>query len=137
MDSAAVAPMVHDPRTTAHELREQLLAVDDLPRTPIRAWGKDLFLRPMTGPDRDSWEAKCLEGVNAERLATLDKANILVRCLVDAGGRRIFRDEDAAPLSLKNAKEIQRIYEAADGVVFRPFEEVQKNSCAGLSAGAS
>jgi len=78
--------------------------------------GDDLvYVRGMTGADRDLWEMS----LTVERAGEIvpDQANAtakaLVRCIVDADGNRLFTDRDANDLGSQPAAALTRVWRVA------------------------
>ena len=94
-------------------LRDDILAVDDLPTTEVDVseWGVVVFVRAMTGSERDAYESGLLESKDQtmkQRLKNM-RANLVVLCTVDADGNRIFTDEDAEQLGNKSASALSKV----------------------------
>jgi len=111
--------------------KEQILNADDLPRKLVQVpeWGGDVWVKTMTGAERDAWEASLMEDreVNAENI----RARLCVRSIVDEAGRRVFADEDADKLGGKSARALDRIFSVAqrlNGVSAQDLDEIAKNS---------
>jgi hypothetical protein len=76
--------------------------------------GDDVVLvRGMTGRERDEFEASLYEERGGQRV--FNSANIrakaIVKCVVDAGGARVFTDSDANALGEKSGAPIDRLYD--------------------------
>lgn len=97
--------------------RDAILSADDLARefVEIPEWGGGVFVRMMTGEERDRWELGFskrrgkdgnldLHGIRAELAA-------MVAC--DERGKSIFSVEDAPVLAKKSGSAIERICIAA------------------------
>ena len=111
--------------------REQI----DLPEL-----GGFVFVRGMTGRERDDWERSLLflnrRGKVEQRNENI-RARLAVRCVVDAAGVRIFGDEDAAALGNLRADVLSRIFDAAQrlsNVTEEDLQELKKSSA--LAAGS-
>jgi hypothetical protein len=76
-------------------------------------WGGTLCVRTMTGTERDAWEASLspVDG-NGPNLANL-RARLLVKCVVDDQGERVFADADADALGAKSAAVLERLFAVA------------------------
>ncbi len=119
-------------------LKELILNAEDLPREPISIpeWpGTDgmLFVRVMTGTERDAYEASWLEKkgeafeVNRANL----RAKLAVRTLVDSAGVRIFEDAETDSLGKKSSAALDRIFEVAsrlNRISKKDEDELLKNS---------
>lgn len=78
----------------------------------VPEWGDSVFIKGMSGAERDAFEAANQDGSGGQKLTNI-RARFLVRCIVNENGTRIFRDEDAAALGKKSSAAISRLWEAA------------------------
>lgn len=115
--------------------REQLLAAVTLPveRLHIPELGGHVFVRGMTGHERDSWEASLIRGRGKKREVNTQnvRAKLAVRCLCDERGERLFKDHEADLLGGIRVDVLQRIYEAAQrlsGVSDQDADELEQSS---------
>jgi|SRR6185503_4613104 len=96
---------------------DELLACTDLPRERIELGSRGaVWVRGMTGKERDAWEASLMRGRGSERRTDTRnaRARLAVRCLVNEAGDRLFpRDEDAEKLGNIRVDYLQKIFEAA------------------------
>lgn len=111
--------------------RDQILDADDLQRkeVTVKEWGGSVFVRSMTGSERDAWEQSIIAG--AERNLDNIRARLVVLTAVDAEGRRIFENDDADALGKKSAKALDRLFAAAsrlNGLGRADIEELAGNS---------
>ena len=82
--------------------RDAILGADDLPRREVEVpeWGGRLWVRTMTGLERDRYEAGLVvePGTKrADRLANL-RARLVALTAVDAAGERLFAETDVEAL---------------------------------------
>lgn len=99
------------------DLREKILKADDLQlhKEWVPEWGVDVYLRTMGGVDRDDFDAEAHaargpdDAVNFVNL----RGRLLVRCIVDKEGKRVFKSEDAEALGRKSARALERIFPIA------------------------
>lgn len=82
--------------------RSSILAIaHDLPReeASLGAHGT-VFIRTLTGKERDAFEQSCFVQLGAGRCANLAnvRARLLVLVICDEDGKRIFEDKDADAL---------------------------------------
>lgn len=82
----------------------------------VPVWG-EVIVSEITSADRiafsrDVVAAQKREGVG-DRLNVLCMAMLACRCVVDEAGARVFRDEDAEILTLKNYETLSAVYAAA------------------------
>jgi len=127
--------------------REQILQANDLPRerVPVPEWGGELFVRTMTGSERDAFESESVifesKGRTAPNMDALNqtRARLCARTICDEQGQRLFSDADVAALGAKSSAALDRVYEAAsrlNKISTQDVEELAKNS-ASAPGGAS
>jgi hypothetical protein len=83
----------------------------------------------MTAAERDAFEGEIVRGgkVQHDNL----RARLLVRCLCDDAGARLFTDKDVAELGGKNAAVVDRLFSIAQtacGLSGKDVEQLAKNS---------
>lgn len=125
--------------------REDILRVKDSQRelvdmVPFR-WGGSVYVQSMSGADRGLFEAdmSLTSGTNQTENWKRFRARILVVCVVDEKGERIFREQDVEALNEKNAGALDYLTDIAQRLSgFRPkdVEAIVKNSQAGQSEGS-
>ena len=102
--------------------RDAILAVDDIQteKVFIKEWGDDVIVRGLTGEELDDYQASRRQIRNAGTpqaevvfIQTNARAGLLVKCLVDENGERIFTDQDAGLLGMKNGRILDRLYDVA------------------------
>lgn len=93
--------------------KDAIRAASDLPREMVQIpeWGGFLYVRTMTGTERDAWESS----LSAGKKVNLDKvrAKLAVAVACDADGKPMFTPADVDWLSEKSAAALQRIFAAA------------------------
>ena len=96
--------------------KELILASDDLPRERVNVaqWGGDVFVRTMTGTDRDAFEASLItqDGGSDSRLENV-RARLVALTLCDESGARLFDDGEIAALGRKSARALDRVFSVA------------------------
>lgn len=91
-------------------LKHKILGADDLPLTAVSTpeWpetdGK-LYLRPLTAAQRVAFGISLDEGKQAQNYW----ARLVVLCLCDGEGHRVFADADAEALGAKSSLIMQRL----------------------------
>ena len=92
--------------------REQILASQDLKkeRVPVPEWGGDVFVRVMTGTERDAFEETIFKG-GGSNIGT--RARLAALTMIDEKGQRLFTDEDVQVLGEKSAPALDRVYTAS------------------------
>lgn len=74
----------------------------------VKEWGGDVFIRTLSGTERDAFEESFLE----DRKRSI-RERFLVLTLCDEGGNRLFTDEEIAELGKKNSTVLNRIFDKA------------------------
>jgi hypothetical protein len=124
--------------------RDQILEANDLKTEEVQVaeWGGSVFVRTMTGTDRDSFEDSLVTTLpDGSRRANIGnmRAKLVAMTIVDEAGNRLFDASDIDRLALKSAAALKRVYDAAqrlNGIGQEAEEAAVKNSEAAQS-GAS
>jgi hypothetical protein len=102
---------------TAFLSRDAILAADDIEYDTLEVpqWGGTVRVRALTGTERDAYEASMSQqrGKNYVRNLANIRAKLVVKCVVDDDGVRIFTDQDAPALGKKSAAALDLIFEVA------------------------
>lgn len=97
--------------------KDEIFAADDLPREAVNVpeWGGSVYVRTMTGADRDSFEAKSIELKGDSQVTNLVnlRARLVAMTTVDESGKRLFSESDIARLGEKSSRALQRVFEVA------------------------
>lgn len=123
-------------------LREAIEAASDRPREAVDVsdyWpdAGTVYVSVMSGTDRDSWECSLQEALDKKRDLM---ALMLVRCLTDEQGQRLFRDDEAALLGGKNWIILDRLCEVArrlNRTSRAATDAIEKNFAGALGAASS
>lgn len=114
--------------------REAILKADDLKRETVSVpeWGGDVVLRAMTGAERDAFEQSLFTGDgDAKKFSSENvRAKLLVRCIVNEKGERVFSDADVSMLGGRSGAVLDRLYDVAQrlsGIGKRDLEAAVKN----------
>lgn len=95
--------------------RDAILAVPDVKTEELYVpeWGGVVRVRGLSGKERDAYEMSITvgRGRNQEINARNARAKLVVRCVVDADGNRLFGDADVAALGEKSAAALQRVFD--------------------------
>jgi hypothetical protein len=91
-----------------------ILAIDDrqLVSVIIPEWKTTVYVRPMSGTERDSFEAEMVGRDPSSRMANL-RGRMAVRVVCNEKGERLFTDDQAAALGTKSAAALDRIFDVA------------------------
>ena len=99
--------------------KEAILAADDLPRkiVSVPEWGGQVYVRTMTGTDRDSFEASLITrdsntSSNDQRMHNV-RARLVSLTLCSESGERMFQDGDIDALGRKSARALDRVFAVA------------------------
>ena len=111
--------------------REAILKTDDLPRELVKVpeWGGEVYVRTLTGTERDAFEQSMVAKKNKPNLANV-RARFAVLTICDADGKRLFTDADAEVLGSKSASALDRVFEVAqrlNGFSDADSQELAKN----------
>lgn len=101
-------------------------------RVEVPEWGGAVFVREMTGSERDSFEASIVDLKSRGGDVKPDniRAKLAARTIVDAEGARLFRDVDVEDLGRLSAAALSRVYNAAarlSGISEADVEELAGN----------
>ena len=121
--------------------RQQILGVDDLPRTLISVpeWGGHVYIRTLTAGERDRLEAKIHAGSDKINMAGV-RAMLAAIAIVDESGKQLFQDKDIGDLNKKSGAAMTRVFEAIQDMNFMnasDVEELAKNSGAAHTSSSS
>jgi len=115
--------------------KDEILQADDLrtEKVSVPEWGGDVYVRTMTGEERNAYETSIFNG----KEVSLDNimAKLCIRTIVDDKGKRLFEDSEIAILGAKSAKVLSRIFTKAqklNGLTAEDLEDMAKNSGIGL-----
>ena len=115
--------------------RDAILGAEDLvtEQVEVPEWGGIVYLRTMTGAERDAWEERQLVGRGRSRRVNLEniRASLVAQVVMDAEGNRLFARADIPALGAKSARALDRIFAAAqrlNGLTAEDIEELAGNS---------
>ncbi|MER6534680.1 hypothetical protein ABT215_12895 [Streptomyces sp900105755] len=130
--------------------RDAILGAVDVQteKVDVPEWGGDVIVRGLTGDELDNFQGSIrqfrpsFDGKGMEPVLVQDgmRAKLLVKCLVDEAGERLFTDQDAPALGAKNGSVIDRLYDVAarlSGLSEEEKEELEGNSATATEDAAS
>jgi hypothetical protein len=130
--------------------RDAILGAVDVQteKVDVPEWGGDVFVRGLTGDELDNFQGSIrqfrpsFDGKGMEPVLIQDgmRAKLLVKCLVDELGARLFTDQDASALGGKSGTVIDRLYDVAarlSGLSEEERDALEGNSAAPTDSGAS
>ena len=96
---------------------EQIVKADDRKHEDVHVpeWDGTVRVRGLSGEDRDAYEAEFVDAKGkpaTQRLRNI-RAKLLVKCLVDEDGNRLFADNQAKALGAKNGAVVDRLFDVA------------------------
>lgn len=102
-----------------------------LERVEVPELGGAVFIRGMSGVERDAWEKSLLIGRGKKQTVNTEnvRAKLVTRTLCDEQGNRLLDDSDAASLGRLRVDVLQRLFEVAQrlcGVSDDDIEELGK-----------
>jgi len=111
--------------------RDQILAAEDRTYDEVDCpeWGGSVRLRSITGAERDAYEQSLIQQRGNSRQMNLRnaRAKLIVLCAVDEAGRRLFSGEaDVNALSRKNAKPLDRLFDACRKIAGLSDDDVDR-----------
>jgi len=95
-------------------LKDTILGASDLTREPIEVpeWGCTVYVATMPGHDRNKWSSDAFDEAGTTERGKM-RAGLLVHCLTDERGAKLFTPEDATALEGKNAAVLARLFAVA------------------------
>lgn len=110
--------------------RDAILATNDrtLEVVQLPEWGGSVYVRSLTGAERDAFEATIVQRNGKDVKTNLRnlRARLVVLAACDADGGRIFSDQDAVALGAKNAAALDRIFSVAQRLSGLRDDDVQE-----------
>lgn len=112
-------------------IREQLLALK-IPTATVKVAGIDglVSLRGLTASERDQWEQYVYSERDIKKGVKNIRASLVVRCITDETGSRLFTDSEIAEVGAMPASVIDKLYEHCQrlsGLGAKDAEELEKN----------
>ncbi len=122
--------------------RDQILAAADMKTVVVRTpeWGDDVYVRTLSGADRDALESDIRADKDAGTLGLNARARFCVAFASDSAGVPLFTLADIAAVSLKSAVVLERIWIAGrklNALSEADVEQQIKNSVPDLSANST
>jgi hypothetical protein len=97
--------------------RDAILAALDLPKelVSVPEWGGDVYVRGLTGKERDQFEAGMIDQRGKSQVVNLQniRAKLASMSICDEDGKRLFTDADLAALAGKSAIALNRVFDVA------------------------
>ena len=97
--------------------RDDILNVKDIviEMIPVPEWGGDVYVKGMSGIERDAFEAAIVETRGKKTKVNMSnvRAKLAAQTICDENGERLFTDADIKELGKKSASALQRVFEVA------------------------
>lgn len=109
--------------------RDDILKASDIKIEAVKAWGGTVYVKGMTGAERDKFESSIVTmrgTVQSVNLVNV-RAKLCVLTLCDKAGVRLFSDDDLPLLADKSADELQKVFVVAQklsGITQADVEEL-------------
>ncbi len=99
----------------------------------VPEWGGEVYVRVMSGTERDAYEDETyrLNGRDVSLNRRNLRARLLVKCIADEAGNRVFSDAEADALGATPAPQLDRVYSFAaklNGLSAKDEEDLAGNS---------
>lgn len=97
--------------------KQDILDIKDIEieKVEVPEWGGFVFVKGMTGMERDSFEASIVQqrGKDARVNMVNIRAKLAAQTICDEEGVRLFNDKDIHALGKKSANALQRVFDVA------------------------
>jgi len=97
--------------------RDDILAVKDIQVELVHVpeWGGDVYVKGMTGLERDAFEASIVNQVGKGPRVNMNnvRAKLAAHTICDENGERLFTEKDINALGKKSASALQRVFAVA------------------------
>ena len=114
--------------------KKDILEIKDIEieRVEVPEWGGDVFVKGMTGLERDTFEASIVQqrGKDARVNMVNIRAKLAAQTICDKDGVRLFTDKDIRLLGAKSANALQRVFDVAQrlsGITEGDVDELAEN----------
>ena len=114
--------------------RDDILRANDsqMEAVDVPEWGGQVLVKGLSGTERDRFEQDSIDqrGKTTKLNFTNIRARLLVLCLVDEQGNRLFQRSDIDLLGQKSAVALNRVFEVArrlSGLNQEDVEELAEN----------
>lgn len=108
--------------------RDDILKANDIKVEPVEAWGGTVYVKGMTGKERDLFESTIMKVRGTKRDLNLEnlRAKLCALTICDEKGTRLFADGDVPLLAEKSATELQKVFIVAQRLSGITPEDVQE-----------
>lgn len=110
--------------------RNQIVEADDVEYETVACpeWGGEVRLRSIRGTQRDAYEASLVVEKSGSRSMNLRnaRAKLVILCAIDETDALLFSAEDLNALGRKNAKPLDRLFDACKRLAGLSDDDVDK-----------
>ena len=110
--------------------KKTILQCDDLPKelVSVPEWGGDVFVRTLSGQERDMFEQSMMEGKGKNRDMNMKniRARLAVLTICTEDGTRLFEAKDVDALGKKSAAALDRIFSVSQKLNGLSGEDVEE-----------
>src|SRR5574341_2352955 len=110
--------------------RDAILAAVDVQTedVPVPEWGGTVRVRGLTGTERDQYELWIVQGKGRNRDINIrqSRAKLVMMCVVDGDGKRLFDEADIVALGRKSALALPRVFDKAGALSGLDEETLEK-----------
>lgn len=87
----------------------------DIELVEVPEWGGSVYVKGMTGTERDAYEASIMEQRGKSSKVNLEnfRAKLIAFSVCDKDGKLLFSQKDIAEIGKKSAAALQRVYDVA------------------------
>ena len=107
--------------------KADILSADDLVKevVDVNEWGGSVYVRCMTGQERDRYELTLMDLSDKDKAATVQniRATLLALTICDEQGKLLFSEGEIAELGKKSSKALDRVREVAEKLNFNQDEK--------------
>jgi hypothetical protein len=114
--------------------KDEILSASDIKieKVAVPEWGGEVYVKGMTGAERDKFEASIIEIRGSTQKANLVNVRAKLACytICDEAGVRLFKEEEIVELAKKSAQALQRIFDVAQrlsGIGAEDVDSLLKN----------
>jgi hypothetical protein len=118
---------------------EQILKANDqadIKKIDVPEWGGFVYVRIMSGKERDRWELLVSKSVDKPQTANI-RASLCAMTICDEKGKRVFTDNQIESLGAKSSTALDRVFSVSKTInrlSDDDLEELEKNSLAAVPA---
>lgn len=98
--------------------KDEILAEkpSEMEKVDVPEWGGEVFVRVMSGAERDAFEAGMIASGNGKANYQNVRARLAVRCICDGEGHRVFMDGDALALGKGSCVPLDKVFAVAQRI---------------------